>query len=59
MVASTEICIDESKGKHGSKLLIIIAVLVPSFLVFLILAFCLWKKRKNTLLTRPEGKKIN
>ncbi|XP_074380182.1 G-type lectin S-receptor-like serine/threonine-protein kinase At4g27290 isoform X2 [Apium graveolens] len=42
-------------GKHGSKLLIIIAVLVPSVLVFLILAFCLWKKRNNTLLTRPKG----
>ncbi|KAK1391772.1 Receptor-like serine/threonine-protein kinase [Heracleum sosnowskyi] len=46
---------DESKGKQGSKLLIIIAVSVGSVLVFLILAFCLWKKRKNTLLTRPEG----
>lgn len=56
MVTSTEIFLDESKGKHGSKLLIIISASVASVLVFLIVAFCLWKKRKNTLLTRPEGK---
>ncbi|KAL1823398.1 hypothetical protein ACET3Z_010176 [Daucus carota] len=46
---------DESKGKDGSKLLIILVVLVASVLLVLMLAFYLWKKRRNTLLTRPDG----
>lgn len=56
MVTFTEFYLDESNGKHGSRLLIILMVLLASVLLVLILAFFVWKKRKNGQLTRPEGK---